>query len=54
MGQQRTSDQEIRSLVGAPDGYTVLNLVALREKVEVKPAYTDEDLPWDVVHIGTY
>ena len=49
MGQQETSDQEIRSLLGVPDGYSVLNLVAIGEKGEEKRPYTDADL-----HTRTY
>ena len=54
MGRRRTSDEEIRALLGVPDGYTVLNLVALGEKGETKPPYTDADLCWDAVHDGKY
>ena len=50
MGQRRTSDQEIRALLGAPEGYTVLNLVAIGEKGEAKKAYTDADLHAENVH----
>ncbi|QHO90189.1 NAD(P)H nitroreductase [Actinomyces sp. 432] len=49
-GRHDTSDKEIRELLGVPSGYTVLNLVAIGEKGELKPAYTDSDLPWDDVH----
>ena len=34
IGKWGTSDQEIRSLLGVPDGYSVLNLVAIGEKGE--------------------
>ena len=54
MGRRRTSDEEIRALLRVPDGYTVLNLVALGEKGETKPPYTDADLCWDAVHDGKY
>ena len=50
MGQRGTSDQEIRSLLGVPDGYTVLNLVAIGEKGETKKAYTEADLYTENVH----
>lgn len=50
MGQRGTSDQEIRSLLGLPDGYTVLNLVAIGEKGETKKAYTEADLYTENVH----
>ena len=54
MGQRGTSDQEIRSLLGVPDGYTVLNLVAIGEKGETKKAYTDADLHTENVHYERY
>ncbi len=50
MGQRGTSDQEIRSLLGVPEGYTVLNLVAVGEKAEVKKPYADSDLHTENVH----
>ena len=54
MGQRGTSDQEIRSLLGVPDGYTVLNLVAIGEKGETKKAYTDADLHTENAHYERY
>ena len=54
MGQRGTSDQEIRSLLGVPDGYTVLNLVAIGEKGETKKAYIDADLHTENVHYEKY
>ena len=54
MGQRGTSDQEIRTLLGVPDGYTVLNLIALGEKGEDKKAYADADLHTVNVHYGKY
>ena len=54
MGQQGTSDQEIRSLLGVPDGYSVLNLVAIGEKGEEKRPYTDADLHTENVHYEKY
>ena len=54
MGQRGTSDQEIRSLLGVPDGYTVLNLVAIGEKGEEKKPYTDTDLHTENVHYEKY
>ena len=50
MGLQRTSDEEIRKLLGVPNGYTVLNLVAIGEKGESKAPYTDDDLHEENVH----
>ncbi len=49
-GQKTTADQEIRALLGMPDGYSVLSVIALGQKGEVKPAYTDEDLHWENIH----
>ena len=54
MGQRRSSDEEIRALLGVPDGYTVLNLVAIGEKGEDKAAYTDKDLHTENVHYGMF
>ena len=54
MGQRGTSDQEIRSLLGVPDGYTVLNLVAIGEKGEEKKPYTDTGLHTENVHYEKY
>lgn len=54
MGQRGTADQEIRTLLGVPDGHTVLNLIALGEKGEDKRAYTDADLHTENVHYGKY
>ena len=54
IGQRGTSDQEIRALLGVPEGYTVLNLVAIGEKAEEKRAYTDIDLHTENVHYGKY
>ena len=54
MGQRGTSDQEISSLLDVPDGYTILNLVAIGEKGETKKAYTDADLHSENVHYEKY
>lgn len=54
MGQQGTSDQEIRSLLGVPDEYTILNVVAIGTKAEEKKAYTDADLRIENVHYEKY
>lgn len=50
MGQQRTSDEKIRSLLGVPDGYTVLNLIAVGEKGESKNGYSEADFDFRKVH----
>ena len=54
MGQRRTSDEEIRALLGVPDGYSILNLIAIGEKGESKKPYTDADLHTENVHYGKY
>ena len=54
MGERGTSDQEIRFLLGVPDEYTVLNLVALGEKDENKRAYSDKDLHTENVHYDCF
>ena len=38
-GRNRSSDEEIRELLGVPDGYAVLNLIALGGKGERKKGY---------------
>ena len=50
MGRQKTSDEEIRALLGVPDGYSVLNLVASGEKGESPRPYSDADLHMENVH----
>lgn len=54
MGQRKTSDEEIRALLGVPDGYTVLNLIAIGEKGENKAAYTEQDLHMENVHYDRF
>ncbi|MCD8090638.1 MAG: nitroreductase family protein [Clostridiales bacterium] len=54
MSQQKTSDEEIRSLLGVPKGYTVLNLVALGKKDEQKRPYTEKDLNPSLVHYKAF
>ena len=54
MGQRGTSDQEIRSLLDVPEGYSVLNLVAIGEKGKEKRAYNDSDLHIENVHYEKY
>ena len=50
LGQHKTSDEEIRALLGVPSGYTVLNLIAIGEKGEQKRAYSEQDLAMDRIH----
>ncbi|MCD7837245.1 MAG: nitroreductase family protein [Lachnospiraceae bacterium] len=53
-GNRKTSDEEIRSLLKVPRGYTVLNLVAIGEKAEMKAPYTEKDLDMSLVHDGLF
>lgn len=53
-GRRKTSDEEIRELLHVPDGYAVLNLVALGGKGENKPGYTEDDLNFGKVHYESY
>jgi nitroreductase len=54
MGQRKTSDEEIRKLLNVPDGYTVLNLVAIGKKGEDKAPYEEKDLDMNLVHLGKW
>ena len=54
MGKINTSDMEIRSLLKIPNEYTVLNLITLGEKDEIKKSYTDEDLHFQNIHFEIY
>lgn len=54
MGQRKTSVEEIRALLGVPNGYTVLNLIAIGEKGEIKQSYTERDLDKSCVHYERY
>lgn len=53
-GQVKTSDEEIRALLNIPDDYTILNLVALGEKAELKPAHKENDIDFSKVHMENY
>lgn len=53
-GKKKTSDEEVRELLGVPDGYAVLNLVALGGKGEDKPGYTESDFDTGKIHYETY
>ena len=50
MGRKDSSDEEIRSLLGVPDGYAVLNLIALGKKGEEKEGYALSDFDFSKVH----
>ena len=49
-GQRTTADEEIRKILGVPNNYSVLNVVALGQKGENKSARTDKDLHWENIH----
>ena len=49
-GRKRSSDEEVRELLGVPDVYAVLNLVALGGKGERKPGYSESDFDFAKVH----
>lgn len=49
-GQRTTADEEIRQLIGAPNNFSVLNVVALGQKGEKKSARTEADLHLENIH----
>lgn len=53
-GIRRTADEEIRKLLGVPDNFSVLNVVALGQKGEEKAPRTEKDMYWGNVHMETY
>ncbi|KIR03562.1 putative nitroreductase family protein [Lachnospiraceae bacterium TWA4] len=53
-GNRKTSDEEIRKLLGVPTGYTVLNLIAIGEKGELKSPHTEDDFDKCLVHYETF
>ncbi len=53
-GKKKSSDEEIRELLGVPEGYAVLNLVALGGKGEQKQGYTEADFDKGKVHFGRF
>lgn len=53
-GKRKSSDEEIRDLLGVPEGFAVLNLIALGGKGERKPAYTERDLDRGKIHMERY
>lgn len=54
MGRKKTSDEEIRELLGIPDGYSVLNLTAIGKKGEEKKPYTEKELHFENIHHDQY
>lgn len=53
-GKKKASDEEVRELLGVPDGYAVLNLVALGGKGEDKKGYTEADFDINKIHYEKY
>lgn len=53
-GQNASSEKEIQKLLGIPEKYGVLCVVAMGHKGENKAAYTDADIPIQNVHRGTF
>ena len=49
-GRTGSSDEEIRNLLNVPDGYAVLNLIALGGKGESKKGYSESDFDFNKVH----
>lgn len=54
MGQEKTADEEIRSLLGVPENYAVLNLIAIGEKAEEKTGYTESDFDKSKIHMERF
>ncbi len=54
MGRRKTASEEICALLGVPDGYTVLNLIAIGEKGEKKKGYTEQDLDRNCLHFERF
>lgn len=50
MGKHKSSDEEIRDILGVPDNYTVLNCVALGQKGEHKSPYREDALHLENIH----
>ena len=46
--------REIREILGVPDKFSVLNIVALGQKGEKKFPRTEKDLAWQNVHFERY
>ena len=49
-GNRMSSDEEIRELLGVPEDYAVLNLVAIGSKAENKMGYAETDFDMNKVH----
>ena len=53
-GKKKTSDEEVRELLGVPNGYAVLNLIALGGSGEHKKGYTESDFDMSKIHYERY
>lgn len=53
-GEHASSEEEIRNLLGIPDRYAVLSIVAMGHKGEHKPAYSDADVSLRMIHHETF
>ena len=53
-GMRKTSDEEVRELLGVPKGYAVLNLIALGGKGESKKGYGESDFDFRKIHYERY
>lgn len=53
-GSRKSSDEEIRELLNIPNGYAVLNLIALGGKGEDKKAYKESDFDLTKIHYEKY
>ena len=53
-GKIKSSDEEIRKLLKVPEGYAVLNLIALGGKGEIKKGYTEADFDFGKVHFERF
>ncbi|MDO4399831.1 MAG: nitroreductase family protein [Coriobacteriia bacterium] len=53
-GRKKPSDEEVRELLGVPDGYAVLNLIAIGGKAERKAPYAEGDFDMGKVHCERY
>ena len=53
-GKMKSSDEEIRELLNVPDGYAVLNLIALGYKGEEKQPHSESDFDKAKIHLERY
>ena len=53
-GRKGSSDEEVRELLDIPDGYAVLNLIALGGKGENRKGYVESDFDFGKVHLEMF